>query len=388
MDDPLAIQDQNREELDQLIRLIRRGDVASHDQIHQFYGDRVLKHDTASGDKLAIKFELLSSHSDNGLQTEADMMHYAATHGVLAPKVRAVYDIHKTSSSKPSASAMVSDRLPGQRLSEVWADLTKEGRKSIIAQLREQIGNKRACTQSYIGRLNNRSTCNVYEPVPVIGEVCGPFIDEEHFDRWCLDRVPDGLFGFTKRKWARWLEKERQRPLGKFVLTHGDLSPSNIIVDGGVVTGIVDWERSGFWPEYAEYAFAMELFPKVQRRKEECKIRRNQVLLFEGNKDLEALVLAALSAGRTVYRHKFVETIPPFKNALLLLHQIQRFSTVVIAPRTFKTFLGAHQTDQFLLLQTHPFQLTGPLRTDRSDRRIQVRQITMLIDLIEPITLL
>lgn len=264
-----AVDDPEGEGLVQLKRLIRRGSVASHDDVHQFYGDRVLKHDTTSGDRLAIKFEPLSAALDDGLQTEAEMMHYAATHGVLAPKVRAVYNIHQTYPTKPSASVMVSDRLPGQRLSEVWAELSDEERKSIIAQLREQISNMRACTQSYIGRLNNRSTCNVYEPVPVIGEVCGPFVDEEHFDRWCLDRVPDGLFGFTKRKWARWLEKERQRPLRKFVLTHGDLSPTNIIVDGGVVTGIVDWERSGFWPEYAEYAFAMELFPKVQRKQEE-----------------------------------------------------------------------------------------------------------------------
>lgn len=269
MGDSATHEDSEREELKQLKSLIRSGSVASLDDIHQFYGDRVLKHDTASGDKLAIKFDQITAGYDGGIQTEADMMHYAATHGVLAPKVRAVYDIYRVSPTKPVASAMVSDRLPGDRLSEVWADMSGEERKSIISQLREQISNMRSCTQSYIGRPSNRSTCNVYEPVPVVGEVCGPFTDEEHFDNWCLERVPEGIFGLTRRKWARWLEKERQRPFRKFVLTHGDLSPRNIIVDGGVVTGIVDWERSGFWPEYAEYAFAMELFPKVHRKQEE-----------------------------------------------------------------------------------------------------------------------
>lgn len=194
-------------------------------------------------------------------------MHYAATHGVLAPKVRAVYDIHTVSSTRPSASAMVSDRVPGDRLSEVWGDLSDEGRSSIVAQLRQQISNMRSCTQSYIGRINNRSTYNFYERVP--GKACGPFIDEEHFDEWCLSRVPEGLFGLTRQKWTKWLEKERQRPVRRFVLTHGNLSPRNIIVDDGSITGIVDWEMSGFWPEYAEYAFAMELFPVYQRRQEE-----------------------------------------------------------------------------------------------------------------------
>lgn len=45
----------------------------------------------------------------------------------------------------------------------------------------------------------------------------------------------------------------------EFVLTHGDLSPRNIMVQDGIVTGIIDWERSGFFPRYAEYAFAMRL---------------------------------------------------------------------------------------------------------------------------------
>lgn len=110
------------------------------------------------------------------------------------------------------------------------------------AQLRQQISIMRSCTQSYIDRVNNRSTYNFYELVP--GTVCGPFIDEEHFDEWCLSRVPDGLFGLTRKKRTKWMEKECQRPSREFVLTHGNLSLRNIIVDDGVVTGIVDWEMS------------------------------------------------------------------------------------------------------------------------------------------------
>lgn len=269
MDDCLADHDTEYEQLNQLKRLIRSADVASHDESHRFYGGRVLKHDTAAGDKIAIKFKRLygGNCDDDGIQTEADMMHYAATHGVLAPKVRAVYDIHTVSSIGPSASAMISDRVTGDRLSEVWGDLSDEARSGIIAQLRQQISNMRSCTQSYIGRIDNRSAYNFYERVP--GSVCGPFINEEHFDEWCLSRVPDGLFGLTRKKWTKWLEKERQRPFRNMVLTHGNLSPRNIIVADGVVTGIVDWEMSGFWPEYAEYAFAMELFPVYQRKQEE-----------------------------------------------------------------------------------------------------------------------
>lgn len=41
------------------------------------------------------------------------------------------------------------------------------------------------------------------------------------------------------------------------VMTHGDFSPRNIIVQGSKVVGIVDWEMSGYYPEYWEYVKAM-----------------------------------------------------------------------------------------------------------------------------------
>ncbi|KAL2757432.1 hypothetical protein ACRALDRAFT_2100321 [Sodiomyces alcalophilus JCM 7366] len=45
----------------------------------------------------------------------------------------------------------------------------------------------------------------------------------------------------------------------KSVFTHGDLTPRNIIVDSaGRITGIVDWENAGWYPDYWEYANMMK----------------------------------------------------------------------------------------------------------------------------------
>jgi aminoglycoside phosphotransferase len=49
--------------------------------------------------------------------------------------------------------------------------------------------------------------------------------------------------------------------IGKFVhrsdhkifFTHGDLNPRNVLVKNGRITGIVDWENAGWYPEYWEY---------------------------------------------------------------------------------------------------------------------------------------
>lgn len=37
------------------------------------------------------------------------------------------------------------------------------------------------------------------------------------------------------------------------------------MAQNGLITGIIDWERGGFFPEYAEYAFAMELSPSMEK---------------------------------------------------------------------------------------------------------------------------
>lgn len=43
------------------------------------------------------------------------------------------------------------------------------------------------------------------------------------------------------------------------VFTHGDLTPRNIMVDrAGRITGIVDWENAGWYPDYWEYANIMK----------------------------------------------------------------------------------------------------------------------------------
>jgi aminoglycoside phosphotransferase (APT) family kinase protein len=43
----------------------------------------------------------------------------------------------------------------------------------------------------------------------------------------------------------------------EIMFTHGDLNPRNILADeNGTITGIVDWECSGWFPEYWEYTKA------------------------------------------------------------------------------------------------------------------------------------
>ncbi|KAF5646873.1 aminoglycoside 3 phosphotransferase [Fusarium sp. NRRL 52700] len=170
-------------------------------EILNYWGNRVLEHTNSNGEVLALKV----SSPDGIDRSQADMMHYAATNGVLAPKVRGVYD---TVTKRPIARVIVSERVPGVPLVDVWQAMH-----------------------------------------------CGPFEDEEAFDNWCLGRLSGGTI--QRWKWKKVLERHRRKSTGRFVLTHGDISPRNIMVDGTTITGIIDWELSGFYPEYVEYAFAL-----------------------------------------------------------------------------------------------------------------------------------
>jgi serine/threonine protein kinase len=222
-------------------------------EIHNYWGNRVLEHTTSNGEVLALKV----SSPDGIDRSQADMMHYAATHGVLAPKIRGVYDVI---TKRPIARVMVSERVPGVPLVDVWQTMSQEEQNSIKEQLRGQIQHMRTLVQPYIGRIDRQPTRNIYNTTFI--RHCGPFEDEKAFDNWCLERLHGGAL--QRWKWKNVLERQRRKSTGRFVLTHGDLSPRNIMVDGGTITGIIDWELSGFYPEYVEYTFAIGLGPGIE----------------------------------------------------------------------------------------------------------------------------
>lgn len=246
------------------VRRLSYSDAADKNlpELYYFMGIRVLEHTTSDGSILALKVKPHTALE----RSEADMMQFAATHGILAPKVRGCYDIVTMKPKKPLARVLVAEKVPGEPLDTIWNNLAKAEQESIKKQLHEQFTLMRKCTQPYIGRPGKQPTFNVYDRLEQT--YMGPFEDTQAFDNWCLSRIKKS--SFTTWKMKRFLEKAREKAkangtLDKFVLTHGDLTPRNIMVEGGKVTGIVDWERSGFFPEYAEYAFALRLGHEIEK---------------------------------------------------------------------------------------------------------------------------
>lgn len=230
-------------------------------QTYSKWGGKVMEHRSSAGAIVALKVRPKKFFH----QSEANLMHYAATHAVKAPRVLGVYDIE----TKPQARVMVSDRVPGRPLVELWQTATAVERASYKEQLREQIARMRECTQPFIGRLDDSGericTQNVFDTLCMTE--LGPFNDDEEFEEWVLARAIRPLRRpnpISRYKWRKFVQRELRNSSGRYVLTHCDLAPRNIMAQDGVITGIIDWGRSGFFPEYAEYAIAMELSPSIE----------------------------------------------------------------------------------------------------------------------------
>lgn len=75
----------------------------------------------------------------------------------------------------------------------------------------------------------------------------GPFNTEAEFNEYLTSHLDASFSEVVKIKNLSVREHDR------FYFTHADFHPSNILVDRGRLSGIVDWESAGFWPEYWEF---------------------------------------------------------------------------------------------------------------------------------------
>ncbi|RDL42369.1 Uncharacterized protein BP5553_02348 [Venustampulla echinocandica] len=206
-----------------------------------YFGNRVVQSTTSGGHLVAVKVKPRTF-----ARSEAKMMGYASQQaGLKAPRVLGCYDV------EGGVTTMVSDLVPGVSLDQVWHKMNAQQQESIKTQLKEQIRIFRTCTKPYIGRIDHELTRNFYDRLGI--SYMGPFDSEVEFDEWCLARLKTPI---SRMKWKYLVPYMRGSDSKRFVLTHGDLAAHNIMVNDGIITGIVDWEHSGFFPEYVEYAAA------------------------------------------------------------------------------------------------------------------------------------
>lgn len=234
-------------------------------RIYHKFGKVVVKCNTTDG-VVARKV----GHKRGSLKTEAFMGNYAReVAGMKVPAFRGL-------KTHEGHTIMTTDFDPGQPLDGVWNKLTYENQASIKQELKQQIQLMRQCKTNRLGCVNQHGELDPKIPVPdpynpcIVAARLKPCADEATFDANKMKMVKDRgskkiALGLVNRLQPMMQELSKDYT-GRFVLTHGDLSACNILVQDTnkndpknsrpyyVISSIIDWQFSGFFPEYMEYA--------------------------------------------------------------------------------------------------------------------------------------
>ncbi|KAJ5991846.1 hypothetical protein N7451_007570 [Penicillium sp. IBT 35674x] len=139
--------------------------------------------------------------------------------------------------------------VPGQTLEAVFHRLSYSEREQLSKDLKSVLSQLRCIPNQtpYVFGNSHEGPLNDHR---FRSGTCGPFHLVSEFN------------AFLVHPYVRNETKD------KISAVHAHLHPSNILIDRGRLSGIVDWECAGFYPEYWEYTklmYGAERFQEIQR---------------------------------------------------------------------------------------------------------------------------
>ncbi|KAI3391662.1 hypothetical protein diail_6973 [Diaporthe ilicicola] len=203
-----------------------------------------------------LPFGLLLKWSDGTSIAEVQSMRAVRAAGFPAPRVIS-YGLHSKTPHAPVSILMT--RLPGIELAEVFDDgLEDDEREAIAEELRIMLDAMRSWTASTTlpsPRAISSITGGPMRSIRVADHCLGPFDNERQFTEFLLEPASAHSYESTERfehdlATARKLFDMLPH---RIVFTHGDYALHNILVHKGRVTGWIDWESAGWYPEYWEF---------------------------------------------------------------------------------------------------------------------------------------
>lgn len=140
--------------------------------------------------------------------------------------------------------------VPGVTLYSRWPTLNASQKKMVANQLNDMLLALRAVPWSPGTPLGSIASPHICKDTRKWTRSSGVIYSEAEFNNFLL-RCPRQGFSTS---YVTWLHS-RLRHDHRIVLTHGDLNPKNIILLDGArdtvsISGVVDWEMGGWYPEY------------------------------------------------------------------------------------------------------------------------------------------
>ncbi|KAH9831368.1 kinase-like domain-containing protein [Rhodofomes roseus] len=200
-----------------------------------------------------LPFNLLLKRTEGTRETEAIAMMVARDMGLPVPRMLSYAD-----HGRGQNGSILMERLPGKTLFEVITTLS-------LSELEREL-------ESFASDLEKTFPCMRMYSSPYHTSICGvdgQDIRSIRLPNWFVGPCP-GAHAFYDTIQAdpnppreNGLEREYPEHLANYqriydmahtvVLSHGDLAPHNILVMDGHITGVIDWEAAGWYPEYWEY---------------------------------------------------------------------------------------------------------------------------------------
>ncbi|EGX93826.1 Aminoglycoside phosphotransferase [Cordyceps militaris CM01] len=203
---------------------------------------------------------ILKLGADHGEGIMTALAHFIL--GPCVPRVISIVTVSVTTSgvsgSNRTRHGLVLTHQPGTPLVQLWPSLTLPQRAAVKAELCRLLVLMRARRFSYYGRPTRQPYIFVTELGTETFASCASRAE------WDDSRVHALQNNTTDAERAAHLERvQRGTAAGaggwdRPVLTHGDLSDRNILVDPDTlaVTGFIDWEMANIMPAYFEYVAA------------------------------------------------------------------------------------------------------------------------------------
>ncbi|VUC20155.1 unnamed protein product [Clonostachys rosea] len=148
---------------------------------------------------------------------------------------------------------IVSERLPGVTLDIVWPQLSPDARRRIAKQTADYLVGLRKLHSPRIQSLTGEPVWSTFLfPGRGQDKPHGPFSNDQEL--WA--EFDKGLADVNVPKEARQHLQRMMPAATPYTFTHGELRNVNILVDNGNLTGIISWEKAGYFPVWWEYASA------------------------------------------------------------------------------------------------------------------------------------
>jgi hypothetical protein len=185
--------------------------------------------------------------------------------------------------SSSSETEIVMDFIDGECLEEAWRSMDLEQKQSIAVQVRQIVTTMRQAGSESESRKIGGFEGPVRDCRQFSDYWGGPFKSVSKFNLFTLDLLRGTPLTIRKTLAEAFGSQSR------IVLTHGDLTPRNIIVKAGRVQALLDWEYAGWYPEYWVYV-------KFFDRPKDCKDWKDYAeVIFDTPYPTELLTFQALA---------------------------------------------------------------------------------------------